>query len=174
MNNQGFDHHGSTHMPRVGVAALVVRENKVLMIQRKHSHGAGNWSTPGGHLDWGEDPGKGAVRELLEETGVVMESPRLVAVTNDVFRDEGKHYVTLWMQGEWVSGDGVIVSADEVDKIGWFAWDELPTPHFLPLHNLVNHQSYPPDAIGKIVYESQMLHIFRKEEACLLKNKKDC
>ncbi len=164
------DHQNDTALPRIGIGVIVIHNHKVLMIERKHSHGAGTWAMPGGHLEWGEDPGNGAIRELKEETGVVMDDPRLVAVTNDFFEEEKKHYITLWMQGEWISGEGEIVSPEEVTRLGWFAWDALPEPRFLPLQHLLNNQSYPKDAIGRIIYACEMLHIIRRDEACLIKD----
>ena len=66
---------------------------------------------------------------------------RFRAVTNDVFEETGKHYVTVWMEGKPV-GDPFIAAEKEVEEIGWFAWDALPQPLFLPLENLVKKSSY--------------------------------
>ena len=41
-------------------------------------------------------------------------------------------------------GDPFIASEREAEEIGWFAWDALPQPLFLPLENLVKQNSYPP------------------------------
>ena len=47
---------------------LVIYDNKLLLT--KDWLGAGDWSLPGGGLRRGEDPAEGAVRELMEETGI--------------------------------------------------------------------------------------------------------
>jgi hypothetical protein len=40
--------------------------------------------------------------------------------------------------------DPIIAAEEEVTELGWFAWDALPTPLFLPLENLLKENSYPP------------------------------
>lgn len=59
--------------------------------------GTGHWQFPGGHLEFGETPLQCAERETLEETGLVVSAKRVVAVTNDVFAESGKHYITLFV-----------------------------------------------------------------------------
>jgi 8-oxo-dGTP diphosphatase len=48
---------------RVGVAAVILREGRVLLGERIGSHGAHTWATPGGHLEWGESIEECAKRE---------------------------------------------------------------------------------------------------------------
>jgi 8-oxo-dGTP diphosphatase len=129
--------------PRVGVGVIITQGEQVLLMKRKNAHGAGSWSTPGGHLEYGESPEECAVRETKEETGVDIAAPRFRAVTNDVFEAEGLHYITLWMEGEYLSGEAVVNAAYEMSEVGWFAWDNVPEPLFLPLQNLLNGKSYP-------------------------------
>ena len=129
--------------PMVGTALLLTRDGKVLLMKRKGPHGAGTWSPPGGHLDFGETLEGCAAREAKEEMGVDVSDVRFRCVTNDVFEAEGKHYITLWLEGKPI-GEPSIVSEQEVAEIGWFAWDALPEPLFLPLDNLVRENSYPP------------------------------
>ena len=46
------------------------------------------------------------MRETKEETGVDIDGLKFVAVTNDMLPEDEKHYVTVWMEGEYVSGGG--------------------------------------------------------------------
>src|SRR5687768_5483137 len=79
--------------PRVGVACLVTRSGRLLLLKRQRSHGSGSWSPPGGHLDFGETLEACAIRETLEETGLHVADPEFFAITNDIFASDGKHYV---------------------------------------------------------------------------------
>jgi 8-oxo-dGTP diphosphatase len=129
--------------PQVGTAMIITKDDKVLLMKRKGPHGHGTWSTPGGHLDFGETLEGCAAREAKEEVGMDVFDVRFRAVTNDVFEEEGQHYITVWLEGKPV-GEPTIVSEREVEEIGWYAWDSLPQPLFLPLENLVKKNSYPP------------------------------
>lgn len=84
--------------PRVGVAAIIKdRDGRVVLGRRKGSHGAGHWQLPGGHLEFGEEILACAERETLEETGLKVHGSEIVAVTNDVFAESNKHYITLFV-----------------------------------------------------------------------------
>ena len=130
--------------PQIGTGIIITRNNQVLLIKRKGPHGAGTWSTPGGHLEFGETPEQCAAREAREEVGMEVVEARFRALTNDVFEDEGRHYITIWMDCKTSSQEPFIAAEEEVAELGWFAWDALPSPLFLPLENLLQKNSYPP------------------------------
>src|SRR5215207_962016 len=129
--------------PQVGVGIIITKNDQVLLMKRKGPHGQGTWSTPGGHLDFGETPELCAAREAKEEVGINVIDIRFRAITNDVFEATGKHYITIWLEGE-SNGEPTIAAEEEVAEIGWFAWDSLPQPLFLSMENLVKENSYPP------------------------------
>lgn len=124
--------------PKIGVAAIILVDKCLLLIRRRGAHGAGTWAVPGGHLDFGENPAACAIREVREEVGLTVTDPRCIALTNDIFAAEGRHYITLWMRVECADAGPIIPAVDEVSEWGWFALDALPTPLFLPLENLLN------------------------------------
>ena len=130
--------------PKVGVAVIITKDDKVLLMKRKGVHGTGTWTTPGGHLDFGETPEQCGAREAKEEVGLDVVDLRFRAFTNDIFESEGQHYISIWMDGKSISGEPTIAAEEEVAEIGWFAWDALPSPLFLPLENLLKENSYPP------------------------------
>ena len=134
--------------PQVGVGVIITRHEYVLLLRRRNVHGAGNWSTPGGHLEYGETPEQCAAREAQEETGVEIAEVRFRALTNDVFAAEGKHYITIWMEGRYLAGEANVAAAYEMSEVGWFPWDQLLQPLFLPLRNLLEGRCYPSPSRG--------------------------
>jgi 8-oxo-dGTP diphosphatase len=122
---------------RVGIAVIVLRDGKVLLGRRVSvSHGAGTWQFPGGHLESFEEIEDCAVREVAEETGLVLGRLRRGPYTNDRFISEGRHYVTLYVVAEAPEGTPEVREPAKCAEWGWFDWDELPEPLFLPILNL--------------------------------------
>lgn len=109
---------------------------------RRGAHGEGSWSIPGGHLEWGEHWEETAKREVLEEAGLQIKNVRFGAVTNDIFPDENKHYVTIWMTSDWESGEAVIAEPDKFFNIGWYDFANLPKPLFLPWNQLLQSEFF--------------------------------
>lgn len=123
--------------PRVGIGVFVFRDGTFLMGKRLGAHGEGSWSIPGGHFEFGETFEDTAVREVLEETGVQIQNVRFAAITNDMFKADDRHYVTIWMMSEYVSGEAEIREPDKFVDQAWFTFDNLPSPLFLPWNQLL-------------------------------------
>ena len=126
-------------IPYVGVGCIVVRDGKLLLVRNQRRF----WSTPGGHLDFGESPDVCAAREAWEETGVAVTNVEFVAITNDVLEDVGKHYVTIWMRGDADTVTTAIEDSAEIAEVGWFAFDALPSPLHLYFQNLLEGRCWP-------------------------------
>lgn len=134
--------------PRVGVGVLIRRDDEVLLIRRRGVHGSGTWSTPGGHLDAGESLDACARREAMEEVGIELGGVRFRALTDDLFESEDLHYITVWMDGEYLGADPKLNASYEMSEVRWFKLDELPTELFLPLANLLAGRCHPPEQGG--------------------------
>ena len=145
----------------VGVSVLVMNGDRVLLEKRQHTHGAGTWGAPSGHIDFGEAPEETAIRETKEETGVSISDVKFRVITNDVFEAEQKHYITLWFDAKYVSGEAKALAPEEESEVGWFTWDSLPQPLFLPLQHLLEGKTYPSqtttDKIGAAIETSGVL-----------------
>lgn len=101
-------------------------------------HGEGEWSFPGGHLEYFEDLEACAKREVREEIGIEIENLKFLTITNDIFEKENKHYITIYFTSDYLSGDYKIMEPDKADGIGLFQKDDMPMPLFLPIKNLLN------------------------------------
>jgi 8-oxo-dGTP diphosphatase len=123
--------------PRIGVGVIVRAGKRVLLGLRKNAHGMGTWSFPGGHLEYGEDVETCAVREVREETGTSITVVRRGPYTNDVFPEEQKHYVTLFVVADLVAGEVEVQEPEQCERWEWFEWSGLPHPLFLPIENLL-------------------------------------
>ena len=129
--------------PMVGVSILVKHGDRILLVKRQNVHGAGTWAPPGGHLEFGESFEDCAVREVGEETGVEINDVKFRVITNDVFESEHKHYITVWMEAKYVSGEPASKAPSEESEVGWFTWRDLPQPLFLPLQHLLTGDTLP-------------------------------
>lgn len=122
--------------PLVGVGVLVIRDGRVLLGERRGAHGTGSWALPGGHLEFGETVEGCAARELLEETGMMLGGGHRGPWTSDIFPDEGRHYVTLFVIATGTSGEPVVREPEKCTEWRWCDWDDLPVPLFPPLASL--------------------------------------
>lgn len=121
---------------RVGIGVFVWRDGKFLMGQRMVEHGEGTWSIPGGHLELYESWEECAAREVLEETGMKITNIRFLAATNDIFKSSGKHYVTIWVQSDWLANEPTITEPDKFIAMEWRDFNCLPSPLFSPWEQL--------------------------------------
>src|ERR1700745_1916039 len=130
--------------PIVGVLAVVLRGERTLVVRRSNPPMPGRWGFPGGVLELGETVAQGAMRELLEETGVIAEAAGPLTVIDTIDRDEeGRvryHYTLVAVIGRWHSGDGV--PGDDADEVAWLSHAEIieqnlaTAPALLPLIDL--------------------------------------
>jgi len=113
--------------PFVGVGVVVLRRDEVLLVRRCNAPNKDQWSIPGGKQLLGETVMEAIHRELLEETGVIIEQPALLDVVDVIVPDRiGKiqyHYTLVDYQAKWLSGE--CRSGDDADAVKWFTFEEL-------------------------------------------------
>jgi len=124
--------HDESKRPKVGVAVVIWQGGKILMLKRHGSHGAGTWSIPGGHLEYEESWEACAKREVMEEVGINITNIRFFAATNDIFADEGKHFISIWVECDLVSGEPKIMEPHKILDLQWCTLQDLPVPLFEP------------------------------------------
>lgn len=109
---------GPRPVPTVGVVCL--RQGEVLLIKRGNPPRQGQWSLPGGRLEWGETLQAGALRELAEETGVEAEILGLVDVVDGVMTT--RHYIMIDYAARWTAGEPV--AGDDAADARFFSLEE--------------------------------------------------
>lgn len=114
--------------PLVGVGAVIVRDNRVLLIRRGHAPLLGEWSLPGGLLECGESLREATIREAGEETGMVVEVREMLGVYERVIRNDDErvryHYVLIDFLCRPVAGE--LKAASDAADARWFSREELP------------------------------------------------
>ncbi len=115
-----------TPTPCAGVVCL--RGGEVLLIRRGKPPRQGEWSIPGGRIEWGEAAEAAALRELEEETGVRAEIAGLLDVVDGLFGADSHYllvdYAALWRSGEPVAGDDAAEArfwpaAKAIELVSW-------------------------------------------------------
>jgi len=129
--------------PKVGVGVFVIKEGKFLFGKRKNAHGEGSWALPGGHLEFNEELEECSKREVMEETGVKIKNIKFGTITNDMFKEEGKHYITVYMISEYDEGDVRIMEPHKCEEWRWVEWEDIPSPVFLAMQNLRKTDFHP-------------------------------
>lgn len=110
-------------MPQVGVHALITDEmGRILLVRRNYMNH--DWIPPGGLMEEGESITSAVVREVLEETGFLIEPGDLIVVgsrpaTNDVI---------IVFAASIIERRSVKVNPSEIAEINFFSVDNLPDP----------------------------------------------
>lgn len=135
--------------PRVGIGVMIQNEKgEVLLGLRQGSHGAGEWSFPGGHLEFGERVFETAKREVAEEAGLEVDEFELISVADEMryIESDGKHYLNLGVKANYKGGEPRNLEPDKCKGWQWFFLDELPENLFegteLVINNFKNNKIY--------------------------------
>ena len=116
-----------TDRPRVGVGAVLIHQDKVLLIKRGKEPLRGRWVVPGGTVELGETLEQALVREVQEETGLTVRPLEVVLVFDRIEREGDAvryHYVIIDYLCDYVSGTPRAAS-DALD-VAFVARDDLP------------------------------------------------
>jgi len=95
---------------------------RLLLIKRGHAPGAGLWSLPGGRIEPGETDAEALVREMREETGLVIEAGQLIGTVRRPTQDGG--LLDIRDYAATVTG-GTLRAGDDAADARWVAASEL-------------------------------------------------
>jgi 8-oxo-dGTP diphosphatase len=140
--------------PRVGFGVMLRKDGKILLGKRHDDagkadselHGEGTWTMPGGKLHFKESLADGAVREMLEETGIKIEKTdlKLVSVADDIAHDA--HFITIGFLCERFAGEPRVMEPDEITEWRWFPINSLPSKVFPPSRKVLEN------CLGNCIY----------------------
>ena len=135
----------TTSLPVLGVIAVMVEDDRALLVQRSKQPDAGLWGFPGGHVELGETVAEAALRELREETGIIGTAGGVLDVV-DVIVTSGDavttHYALVAISVQFVSG--TVMAADDARDARWWQIETLastPPPMSAGVMELVHQAS---------------------------------
>jgi 8-oxo-dGTP diphosphatase len=121
----------SDNRPQVAVGAIVVHEGSLLLVKRGKDPGKGLWTVPGGSLEDGEYIADAVSREVMEETGLRVDSGELLGI----FEVIGDHHFVILDHVATLVSPGEPVAGDDVDEAAWVPLDRVHeldcTPRFV-------------------------------------------
>ena len=113
--------------PFLAVSAAIIRDGRVLVARRARGPAYGIWTMPGGVVEAGETLIEALVREIAEETAMVVEPVALAGHREVVVRDDDKrvsrHFVIMCFATRWISGEPQL--NEELAEARWLKPDEL-------------------------------------------------
>jgi len=113
--------------PFLAVSAAIIRDGRVLLARRARGPAYGIWTMPGGVVEAGETLIEALIREIAEETAMVVEPVALAGHREVVVRDDDKrvsrHFVIMCFATRWISGEPQL--NDELAEARWLKPEEL-------------------------------------------------
>jgi 8-oxo-dGTP diphosphatase len=113
--------------PVVGVGAIILDGNQILLEKRKNAPSKGKWTVPGGLVDLGESMEQAVIREVKEETSLEVYDPRLVDVVNYISLDEKGAVMYHYVIVDYLVTvkDGKPKAASDADALKWVPFSEV-------------------------------------------------
>lgn len=150
----------------IGVGALILKDEKMLLVRRSQEPGKGLWTNPGGYIEQHEPIEECIIREVYEETGITSKVNGIVALGD---QPRNIHNVYIVYSMDYV--DGIPVPDNvEVDGAGFFSLEEMESMNVAeltrrladiafekPSHGLVSDPNLVQSLPGYKLYRSQNL-----------------
>jgi ADP-ribose pyrophosphatase YjhB (NUDIX family) len=107
----------------LSIDAVIIKNDKILLVQRAAEFDTGFWATPGGYVEWDESTEGSVAREVKEETGLNVTSTKFVGVYSSPDRHP-KQVINIVYLAEVEKGEPK--AGDDAQDVRWFPLDALP------------------------------------------------
>lgn len=115
----------TTSYPISAVIAMIIHDDKVLLVRRGKEPNKGRWGLPGGKIELGETITEAALRELKEETNITAQAGQILTAFDVIMRDEklqtSHHYILIPVLCSYL--DGIAKAASDAAEVRWFDID---------------------------------------------------
>ena len=118
----------SYKIPSITTDGIIIKDNQILLVQRKNEPFKEKWALPGGFVEYGEKTEDTVIREVFEETGLKTKIRELAGVYSDPKRDPRGHIITIAYILEIV--DGMLDAGDDASDVKFFKVNKLPALSF--------------------------------------------
>ncbi|AJY46611.1 NUDIX hydrolase [Martelella endophytica] len=120
--------------PKPASSVIIRRGEAFLLVRRANPPAQAMYAFPGGRAEAGETPEQAALRELVEETGLVAERAEFFAVYDLIDRDSTGTITSFYRLSVFLAEAdpaAIATAADDADELGWYTLAEirgLPVP----------------------------------------------
>ncbi len=113
--------------PLPGVGALIIRRNKIVLVQRGRSPLKGYWSLPGGLIEPGEKIEAALIREVREETGLIVRPKKLFEIFERIMLDASGRPEYHYILHDYLCAitGGQLQAGDDAGVVAWVPRPDL-------------------------------------------------
>lgn len=122
---------GTDEKPKACVGVMIWKDGKVLIGKRRNRHGDGEYSFPGGNLEYMQSFEDCVRREVMEEVGIEIKNIKFLSIAN-VMSHYNRQDILLSFSSDWESGEPRDLKEERIGEWQWYDIDNLPQPLFYP------------------------------------------